>query len=115
MQEEAKHPLQQLRTNLAKLESLAESYPKLFVKDNIYYISAPTYHDSVELQLRDVVLVGDVLGKKGWVRKPCGLTYNWEKTINEVKVIIVDAEAIPEADSLVPPSAFPLQLAYISV
>ena len=104
------HPLTYIRANHAKLEEFAANHPELFTNDNIAYISCQTYYLGVEIQMRDAALVGDVLGKNGWTRKAAGTTYDWNRTINDVKLTLCGVEDIPGNGTTVPPSSFPLQL-----
>lgn len=69
---------------------------------------------SEENRVKALALVGDVLGRTGWTQT-LGYDrahYNWDITIDGVKVHIERAEQVPtEREArLVPPTKFPLQL-----
>ena len=104
------HPLTLHRKNVVKLEAFAEEHPELFTEDNIGYIDCPTYHNEVQIQMRDAALAGDVLGKQGWTRRTNGAHYDWIRIIFDVKITLVCAETIIGHNTVVPTSSFPLQL-----
>ena len=60
---------------------------------------------------RHAAALGKFFGRSGWIRK-CGSygAFNWEKVIDDVVIIIYDAEKNEFNDSPVPPESFPLQL-----
>lgn len=105
------HPLTLHRKNVVKLEVFAEEHPALFTEDNIAYIDCPTYHNEVQIQMRDAALAGDILGKDGWTRKTSGAYYDWIQIRFGIKLTLIGAETIIGHGTVVPPAAFPLQLA----
>lgn len=56
----------------------------------------------------DAAEVGEAFGRHGWKRKKSyGDSYDWEKTVNGVRLLISNAEDIQMNDE-VPEKAFPL-------
>jgi len=103
--------INQLRSNIDKLENIIAKYPTLFEGDNnFHYIDLPHYSPNIDLHFHDAALCGDVLGKTGWTRVVYSGGINWTKTVDDVNIIITNAESIPALPKDVPPSAFPLQL-----
>lgn len=71
---------------------------------------------SPEDRNKALTLYGDLFGRSGWEMTPSCMnrnSFDWEKTIDGVKLVIYGAEAFPERDRRVPvpPAKFPIQIA----
>ena len=110
-----KQQLDDARKGVALVEQLLSTYPRLEADRNAM---VHTGFLPPSLILCDAALAGEVLGKDGWTRETnkWGKCFIWCREINGVRVRIDNAEpfALPEDDSPVPPSAFPLLLQQVA-
>lgn len=100
-----------MRNNIKELTEAAETSANFLSKWEAKLPNCGSLHAEVRLCIfmgHDAAEVGEVFGRRGWKRKKSyGDSYDWEKTVDGVRLLISNAEDIQMNDE-VPEKAFPL-------
>lgn len=114
-----KKQIAELAANVSKLQRFSLDCPMDFPEDKVVIISIdgsiPTINFFCHDYDREEVLgiIGQALSPIGWIAHPeyGNKVYSWRKEIDGIKLVIHDAEAIPQPiERPVSPKAFPLLL-----
>lgn len=107
-----KNNIAALTAGIARATEFLEKYGVALDECQRAYLSISDDRATVFAWRQDAAVLGEALGKFGWVRKMNynGTQFDWIREVDGVKIVISDAEDCDMNGSPVPEKAFPIMI-----